>query len=394
MLRLSTTMVLLILVLTGCVRDPIGTGEPDDVAFMKIKDVIAENLRKMAELYDRKTRDLAFEDDLLVEATDLGMRIVDVSRARRPQVLTEIPMTGVTGGVSVHSDFAHVSTVNGIRVFDISDPLAPILKNFFANSCGSARHTLVARENASNAYTISAPVSTASICDGVYMLAEFFLADLSVATVANRPLPRSTGCHTFGAQAREELVVALCDIGPSGGPEAEVWDMTDPANPLVLSNRLPPSGQSWHSAMYSWDGDRVALGTSTGLVQVFAAPDISAPPLGSFQIPMRGAGGQACDGGFTPGAADPHYLVLGCQSNGTSVLSISNVPGGAVSITEEAWAVPAPPDQADTWASYWYNGPIFESDVNRGLRIFSMSGPGIGSYPRTTTPRSNPRVTG
>lgn len=392
MLRPSTA-VLIALTLAGCMRDPVGSGEPEDIAFMKNTDVITENMRKIAEEPGPGSRDLALEDVLMVQGFPDAIRVYDIGNPRRLHILNEIHLTGGTGSLSLYNRFAHASTTSGIRVFDLADPSNPTLRALYSNLCGSARHTLVAPENSTAGFIFSAPHSTAPSCTGQFNLAAFARTDPELASVAMLPLPRSTDCDSFSAHAEEDLLVALCENGPSGGPEAEVWNIADPFNPQVLFSRAAPSGQSWHSASFSADGVLIALGTSSGETQVFLSPDISASALASFQIPVRGAGGQGCEGAFTTGASDPWYLVQGCQASGTSVLSIRNESGN-VRIAEDGWAIPSVQNSADVWASYWYDSAIYTSDQARGLEIFRFTGAPIGRYPKGRTARSNPRTTG
>jgi hypothetical protein len=64
-------------------------------------------------------------------------------------------------------------------------------------------------------------------------------------------------------------------------------------------------------------------------------------------------------------------LVSGNYQSGVSVLDFSD-PANA---TEIAFADPAPvvPTQlGGDWSTYWYNGRIYESDITRGLLVWTL----------------------
>src|SRR5439155_1605111 len=61
------------------------------------------------------------------------------------------------------------------------------------------------------------------------------------------------------ASARPPLLVGACR------PEAVVWDISDPANPVRLYGvPHPVTGGTWHSASLTWDGKLFIMGWEPG----------------------------------------------------------------------------------------------------------------------------------
>ena len=86
----------------------------------------------------------------------------------------------------------------------------------------------------------------------------------------------------------------------------------------------------------------------------------------------------------------PRYvLVAGNYQAGISVVDFSD-PANAKEI---AYADPPPlvpeADYGD-WSTYWYNGRIYESDIQRGLIIWRLDDDRVGTYLRM--PYSNPQT--
>src|SRR5919106_1615131 len=128
--------------------------------------------------------DLAFQDDFAFAGAFNGFRIIDISNPASPTQVTFFPCNGSQGDISVWGDlvFSSVDTPQsspncnstnvanaavpgaweGVRIFDISDPTAPVHLASVATDCGSHTHTLVPRGRGSlfiyvSSYALTAP---------------------------------------------------------------------------------------------------------------------------------------------------------------------------------------------------------------------------------------------
>ena len=301
--------------------------------------------------------------------------------------------------------------LEGIRVVDFSNPKKPTQVAFVATKCGSHTHTLVPDGATTYIYNESYPVSQTADCNaaqghGAVEILSFPTNDPSkikiegLFDVTQTPLPNDSpiGCHDLQAWPEKDLVIAACIT------EAQVWDISDPAKPEILSRITDPDAEIWHSAAFSWDGKYAIISEEHGGAQ-------------------PGSGGCVGDANSTVGAmwfyniedpANPveegHYSLprvppvdseeeggrFRCTSHIYTILPMKNGKYIAVSsfymggISAIDFTDPANPTEIghylqipkgvlpDSWAAYWYNGRIYTNDhlSGLGITVFQMKGTG------------------
>jgi hypothetical protein len=173
----------------------------------------------------------------------------------------------------------------GIRIFDITDPAAPVYLQFVRTNCGSHTHTLIP-DNANNRLVIYS--TTAASSGGPYCqiphnripIVTVPLDEPQNASVLSEPrlISALRGCHDITVFLPANLAAAACES------EGQFWDITEPAN-LGTTTPLARIDDArvnyWHSA---WDGQYVVFddetfvsdgcnGSSTGRVWFYRVSD-------------------------------------------------------------------------------------------------------------------------
>ena len=372
--------------------------------------------------------DLAFQDDFAFAGAFNGFRIIDISNPASPTQVTFFPCNGSQGDISVWGDlvFSSVDTPQsspncnstnvanaavpgaweGVRIFDISDPTAPVHLASVATDCGSHTHTLVPRGRGSlfiyvSSYALTAP-SVGPNCEqfhGKISVIHVPMGDPADAEVVAEPevdipdfdasrvelddlvppgfLLDTNGCHDISVLTPLKIAAAAClSVG-------QLWDIEDPTNPVPLRTFDIPEVAAWHSAAFTWDGERVAFGdeagggnlprcrpedaSTRGAVTVFDVD--SGAKLGHYKIPRFETG--ICtmhNFNFVPGI-ERDILVSSAYTGGTTVADLTD-PANPVEIG--FYKVAGPP-ASNAWSSYWHNGFVYANDIVRGLDVFSVA---------------------
>jgi hypothetical protein len=276
----------------------------------------------------------------------------------------------------------------GIRIFDLTTPSAPVYLKGVYTDCGSHTHTLVPdlANNRMLIYISSYPGSSGPNCQSPFR--KFSIVQvpldapetssvLSQHQIAPPPPPAAAvpGCHDMTAFLAIHLMAASC------ATEAQLWDITDPAHPGVATPvHIDNSGVNyWHSAEFTWDGRYVVFNDESftgtcqpngdGKIRIYRVSDQQL--MSTFTIP-RPQGSTYCsvhNGNIIP-VNGRYLLVAAWYGGGTSVVDFTD----PTAPTEIGYYVgtTAPGGRADTWSSYWYNGKIYANDITRGLDVFNM----------------------
>src|SRR5262245_38890802 len=151
----------------------------------------------------------------------------------------------------------------GIRIFDLTNPSAPVLIKAVYTDCGSHTHTLVPdlANNRVLLYVSSYPAGTGPRCQPPHAKISIVAVPLDAPETASviaqptidAPAYIGVGCHDITVFMAIHKAAASCQT------QAQIWDITDPANPDTLHPmRLFRTGVNfWHSAEFTWDGQYV-----------------------------------------------------------------------------------------------------------------------------------------
>jgi hypothetical protein len=364
-----------------------------------------------------------------------GFRILDIGRPTRPREIGQFICPGPQNDVSIWNDLVFVSVDSprrsetcgeggdtagavagtaweGIRVVDISDPANPQQIAAVDTDCGSHTHTLVPDQQNDRVliYVESYPLNPQGVdCNpvthGKISVVEVPLDDPASARVISTPSVRpAIGCHDVTVYLEIDLAAAACIT------ESQIWDISDRANPRVISHIFNPAINIHHSTTFSWDGRTIAIGDELGGAAVspgcpgadkhlplgaiwfYDISDPEAPVVrGSFTIPQQQVDTILCTAhnfNTVPLRGERDVLVSGWYNGGTTVVDFTN-PADPQQLGYYIARGPTQnrqqPVRSTSWSSYFYNGYIFannfDEDVNslspvsRGLDVFRISDP-------------------
>jgi hypothetical protein len=396
-------------------------GSTSGAVAAQVPDERSANMERLATWSEdgkyREGTDLAFWGDTAVLGKYGGMRLLDVSDRSNPRLIGSLACSGSQADVSVWKDLAFISVDSpmaspscdaaaashpdttagnaweGIRIVDISDPRAPKQIDTVYTDCGSHTHTLVPdlqhrdwvtgeREPRVLLYSSSYPLTgQGTRCSYATQrkisVVEVPLNDPTAARVVSTPdVSPAIGCHDVTVFMPRKLAAAACIT------ESQIWDISNPAHPVILSRIRNPRMQIHHSSAFSWDGDVLVLGdekggaaAASGCMANGQAPtgalwfyDISDPvrpaEKGWYVTPQNETSTMCTAHNFNviPVRSDKRILVTSWYHGGTHVVDFTD---------------PAAPKQVgyykakdgirgNPWSSYWYNGAIFSNNFDAG----------------------------
>jgi hypothetical protein len=381
--------------------------------------------------------DIAFQGQLAFNGNYDGWRAVDISDPDDPVELAHPSCNGDQGDIVVFRDILVRSwnskkttartclgtTVpagwEGVHVFDISDPVNPVLKASVELPCGS--HTLTVAGVSNNRLIVYSNNSSSTGCGvgldlaGQNALGDFMdviavpLDDPAGASLTHReplqgpadPTVR-TGCHDAGV-IRGSVNLAVCasadttNVFSIGAPRGGTIE--DPAFLYTIQEPGVDGHQGrWHSAAVTWDGKVIVLGWEPGGgaeprcqatnppvdKSMFFYGSTSGAKLGQWTLPNAQTTAENCtihNYNIVPLRSGRYVAVSGNYQAGTWVTDFTD-PANARTV---AWSDPPPLGQVTTptgelvnelggaWSSYWYNNFIYESEITKGLNLFRLS---------------------
>ena len=390
----------------------------------------------------RINSDLAFWGDMVVQGTYEGFRLIDVNFPTRPREILNYEecapdsTAGNQGDIVIYDDIlvrswnsnAPTTTpvtcdgqtvpggFEGLHIFDISDKLDPELVGSIDLACGS--HTSSAVPDLANNRLLVYNGSSSGACENIDIIGVPLDNPAGAAVIRQEPTADHP-CHDIGI-----ILGSAMKLGCAGGTGFEIFSLSS-ADGASLTDPVPmhhvevPDVTIGHSAIFSTDGKVLVFGhepgggvnprcTATGtvlpggLVQTddmksyFFYDTETGEQLGKFVLPRDQTVAENCtihNYNMIPlrkkGGKPRYVLVAGNYQAGISVVDFSD-PANAKEI---AYADPPPvvpeADYGD-WSTYWYNGRIYESDIQRGLIIWRLNDPRATAYLRT--PFSNPQT--
>ena len=354
-----------------------------------------------------------------------GFRLMDIRNPAAPVEIGQFNCRGPQADVSIWKDLVFVSVdtplvgpdcgaanapaqqyaagagYEGIRVVSIADPANPQQIAFVDTDCGSHTHTLYPdpKNNRLLIYVLSYPLGGQGVeCNAVshqkISVVEVPLGAPSRARVISEPsVSPAVGCHDVTVFMTRKLAAAACIS------ESQMWDLSDPVNPRVVSHIVNPAMNIHHSSTFSFDGNTLVLGDELGgaLATPGCADGNEHLPLGalwfydvsnprapvmqsSYSIPQQEVSAFCTAHNFNvvPLRSGRDILVSAWYNGGTTVLDFTDPSN----VQQLAYYIPKEDEIAAAWSSYWYRGFVyannFDEDVNslspqsRGLDVFAV----------------------
>ncbi len=382
--------------------------------------------------------DLAFWQELAVAGNYNGFRIFSIANPRDPKLLSNFICRGSQSDMGVYGHgkrlllFQSVDARQteptgacsaptngptgweGVRIFDVSDPRNPVYVTGVATDCGSHTHTVVPDDKNKRVfiYVSSYPLQGQGTHDDpdqepegqtnclpphskISVIEVPLEAPETARVVSEPPVPGTIGCHDIGVFLEIKKAAAACLT------EGQIWDISDPVNPVIEHRIHNPLVNIWHSGAFTWDGKVAIFGDEEGGAAVthgcgnFELPlpgatwfhKVESPqfPVGYFSQSRFQAGELICSThNYNPIPVDDRYLLnTAFYSAGTGIVDFSEVADLDPSpiprpVGEEiAWYDAQGSDgrgDAETWSSYWYKQYVYANDINRGVDVFEHLG--------------------
>jgi hypothetical protein len=369
--------------------------------------------------------DLAFQKDLLIAGAWEGIGFFRIlNRAPYLEQLSFFDCPGAQGDVSVWGNFVFVSIehqssygltpntgvsdtcnpsapglgMEGIRIIDISDPRRPRQVKFIPLLCGSHTHTLI--PDGKRLYLYNSALAASYAGDSVPYCARLTIIEMppndptQARVVAEPGMDLVEGCHDITAFPDEGVALGAC------WNDSWLWDITEPADPKILSKLPSDWVDGHHAAAFTWDGEYAAVGqeagdctSQEGEIVFYDIRDRRAPKrVGRFHLPRSVVGSFCWAHNFSvvPTKDRTRYvLTAGFYNGGTTVVDFSNPR----SPEEIAFAADTRGRLPQPWGAYWYNGRIYSNDWNSGFGVTVYEMDGLGAREGLHfKPRLNPQL--
>ncbi|MEU0841596.1 hypothetical protein ABZ370_19295 [Streptomyces sp. NPDC005962] len=375
--------------------------------------------------------DLAFQGEYAFAGNYDGFVIYDISRPKRPRIVSQVLCPGSQNDVSVSGDLLFLSTDSsrsdnscnsttqpatekssweGMKVFDISDKRNPRYVAAVETSCGSHTHTLAPDRKNVYVYVSSySPSETFPDCrpphDGISVIKVPRKAPEKAAVIdfpvlfpdggnpggtTNPGVSQTTGCHDLTTFPKLKLAAGAC-MG-----DGILLDIADPAKPRVI-DRVEDNVNFafWHSATFNERGNKVvftdelgggvaatcdeATGSTRGADGIY---DITGKGdkrklvfRGYYKIPRHQAATENCvahNGSLIP-VKGRDIMVQAWYQGGVSIWDFTDSTR-----PKEIGYFERGPVSADTlvtggsWSAYYYNGYIYSNDITKGFDVLKI----------------------
>jgi hypothetical protein len=316
----------------------------------------------------------------------------------------------------------------GVHVFDIGNPASPVLRAAVPLECGS--HTATIAGVSGGRLIVWSNNSSSTTCvdgtrprddpagDFMDVIGIPLDAPQNAALLRRQPLegPNDnirTGCHDAGV-IRGRVNKGAC----ANADTINVWDIgrnrTAGGSPqfpqLLYTLREPGVGQAetngrWHSAAFTWDGEVLIAGWEPGggseaecegtdpavEKSLFFYDADTGKKLGQWVLPRGQLSSENCtvhNYNILPLRNGRYVAVSGNYQAGTWVTDFTNPRRPRTLAYSDPEPLEPPfaacdPDAAGpaapecqlggAWATYWYNGFVYESDITQGVNVFRIN---------------------
>jgi len=398
------------------------------------------------------TSDLAFGGTHAYMGNFHGFNIVDISNPAAPTIVNSVVCPGGQGDMSVYGNLLFMSVeesrarvdcgtdptvgtrFQGVRIFDVSNPLAPVQVATVQTCRGSHTHSLVTDpDDPANVYVYVSgtanprPVATMAGCNDNPPTGEnpsrwrieiikVPLADPGQAAVVAEPrlftdpatgaidglqntLPTPT--HPSGMPWGPSPITDACHdittfpaIGLAAGAcegNGILIDISDPVHPVRIDQVSDPNFAYWHSATFNNDGTKVIFtdewggGTSArcrttdqpqwGANAIFDIVSRKMEFRSYYKLPVPQTLQENCvahNGSIVP-VPGRDILAQAWYQGGLSLFDFTDSAH-----PKEIAFFDRGPINANSlvlggfWSAYWYNGHIYGSEIARGFDVFGL----------------------
>jgi hypothetical protein len=377
--------------------------------------------------------DMAFQGQFAFVGNYNGFVIYNIANPSAPTITAQVSCPGSQNDVSIYGNLLFLSTDSsrnndscsstsqsaavkesweGIKIFDVSDKANPVYIKSVETACGSHTHTLAPAKDGASVYVYVASYSPNEAfpdCQPPHDAISIVKVPLSTPTAAGvvttpNLFPdggykgsgngsATTGCHDITAYPAKDIAAGAC-MG-----DGVLMDISDREAPRVINRvRDTKNFAFWHSATFNNAGTKVVftdeLGGGVGATcNKSTGPERGADAIydvtGSgdsrtmvfrsyFKIPRFNADTENCvahNGSLIP-VPGRDVMVQAWYQGGISVWDFTDSANpveigywerGPLSLTEHVLG--------GAWSTYYYNGNIYSSDIQKGLDVLEINDP-------------------
>ncbi|SKC57827.1 LVIVD repeat-containing protein [Krasilnikoviella flava] len=377
--------------------------------------------------------DIAFQGKYAYAGNYDGFTVYDLSDPEEPVQALQVYCPGSQNDISVYGDILVLSTDSsrsddscasttrpatekdaweGIKVWDISDPLEPEYVQAVETACGSHTHSLAPTKNGKDLYVYVSsysPNSSFPDCQpphDIISIVKIPVKNPAAAELVGTPnlfpeggyegdpdrrASATSGCHDITTYAQKDLAAGAC-MG-----DGILMDIKDRAHPKVISTvRDTENFAFWHSATFNNDATKVVFTDELGGGGLATCTGEYAPELGAngiydiekvrkhggkhgkelvfqsyYKIPRINDATENCvahNGSLIP-VEGKDLMVQSWYQGGVSVFDFTD----SSHPTEVAWFDRgAGISSGGTWSTYWYNGYAYSNDLGIGFDTFDI----------------------
>ncbi|MFI7576674.1 LVIVD repeat-containing protein [Micromonospora sp. NPDC049497] len=363
--------------------------------------------------------DVAFQGPFAYVGNYEGFTIYNIANPAAPKIMSQVHCPGSQNDISVHGGLLFLSTDSprsddscastgvpssqtkweGIKVFDISNPVKPEYIKSVQTACGSHTHTLVPAKDKESIYLYVSsygPSDTYVGCsrphDSISIIEVPVKSPTDAAVVAMPNLfpdggyTNTSGCHDITVFPEKDLAAGAC-MG-----DGVLMDISDRAAPRVIhSVRDTANFAFWHSATFNNTGTKVVftdelgggsgatcnptIGPKRGADAIYDIVDGKLVFRSYFKIPRENASTENCvahNGSLIP-VPGRDVMVQAWYQGGISVWDFTD----SANPTEIGYWERGPLSATQrilggSWSAYYYNGHIYSSDIQKGFDVLEI----------------------
>lgn len=274
---------------------------------------------------------------------------------------------------------------NGFMLVDVKNPRKPRIVGMVATN---KNHTFKPLPGTNYIYTAGASLSGGPAAGPAVV----DVSNPRKPEVVARPQTITMDCHDISFWVGKEGSLGFC-AGAVGTGEVQIWDVTDPLAPETIGRIVNPLIQYSHYAVASSDGQVLAIDdeafaahdcntgmSPTGRVWLYDISNPAVPLLQGSYAPPRG-GSEETFGignfvGWVPSwclshgldwAPGTRYLAVTWFTGGLSVLDVSDP---TAPVEHAYWRA----SDSTTYSALWHGGRLYTNDMTRGVDAFEVKG--------------------
>ncbi|WP_346533589.1 hypothetical protein [Micromonospora sp. DPT] len=375
--------------------------------------------------------DMAFQGRYAFVGNYEGFVIYDIARPSAPKIVSQVLCPGSQNDISVYGDLLFLSTDQGrsndsctserlietkpeswegIKVFDISDKANPRYIKAVETDCGSHTHTLVPAKDKKSVYLYVSsyrPLVELPDCqpphDSISIVKVPLKKPTDAAVVAMPNLfpdggyegspghSTTSGCHDITAYPSKDIAAGAC-MG-----DGILMDISNREAPRVINRvRDTVNFAFWHSATFNNAGTKVVFTDELGGGGAATCNETVGPDRGAdaiyditgrgdartmvfrsyYKIPRANGDTENCvahNGSLIP-VLGRDIMVQAWYQGGVSVWDFTDsTKPKEIGFWERGPLSATQLSVGGAWSTYYYNGHIYSSDIQKGLDVLELN---------------------